>query len=188
MMQYIVSKTVSDFGHYTRHLSVLIVSSISIIFLITIYKLIKHVSLQLSKHVSKQKMCVITPCSCEMLSCSVDLSSIILSKYRANSQSLLQSDVKRASLFSSMYAVPMIKQMSGQSCQLRSSLWRREERKEEREENRAQIGRSPNSFAYQDVVGLRKFPSWCEGRVKSHIRVQTTHIDQAYLLTPQPEN
>lgn len=122
-------------------------------------------------------MCVITPCSCEMLSCSVDLSSIILPKYRANSQSLLQTDVKRASLFSSMYAVPMIKQMSGQSCQLRSSLWRGEERKEEREENRAQIGRSPDSFAYQDVVGLRKFPSWCEGRVKSHIRVQTTHID-----------
>lgn len=117
---------------------------------------------------------MITPRSCETLSHSVYLSCIIHLKYRANPQSPLQSDVKRASLFSSMYAVPMIKQMSGQSCQLRYSLQRGKERKKEREENRAQIGRSPDSFAYQDVVGLCKFPSWCEGRVKSHIRVQTT--------------
>jgi len=119
--------------------------------------------------------CVITPCSCEMLSCSVVKHYTVLSKYRANSQSLLQSDVKQASLFSSMYAVPMIKQMSGQSCQLCSSLWRARERKEEREENRAQTGRSPDAFAYQDVEGISKFPSWCEGRVKSHVSVQEKH-------------
>lgn len=40
-------------------------------------------------------------------------------------------------------------------------------RKKEREKTRAQIGRSPESFAYEDVVELCKFLSWCEGKVKS---------------------